>query len=247
MSIARYECNYIPMANKVENLKKDGNYYRVVVGGFNIENHSGAYYPLTPSVEQLFSETGIIRRRINAGLCRGEYGHPKPDGMDMQSYIRRLAVIDPLLTSHHFRSFTLEHAKDEKNKDIILTVAELTPSGPYGPVLKQQLENLYENVAFSIRSFTNNAMVGSKQHRIVKDALTWDAVSEPGIKTANQYFTANLESVYDDIIIDEHMLNSAIDSVEVAGLESEFSTLSMVRTNLGWQKVQIIRPSALQW
>jgi hypothetical protein len=246
---AKYSAVAMPGINKAGKTKPDDTgYYRYVVGAFNTDNYSGTPYPLLPSVEALFSEGGIVRRRLDSGLCKGEYGHPKIEGMSLEQALRRLAVVDPLLTSHHIRKIDLIPHKDEYKKDIILSMAELKPTGPYGPTLEAQLNNPDENVAFSIRSFTNDRLVAGRMSKVVVDALTYDYVTEPGIRNATKFQTASLEELFPSLMFSEDDLNKAI-GIRPASVafEDDISTLRMVRTSLGWQQVQVLKTRAIDW
>jgi len=84
--------------------------------------------------------------------------------------------------------------------------------------------------------------------------MTYDYVSEPGIKTANQFATANLESLSDFVNIGEELNFTEQDFINAereligANLESAANTLSMIRTNQGWKEVPIIQTvSSLNW
>ena len=246
---AKYSAIAMPGVNQAGKLKPDNTgYYKYVLGAFNTDNYSGTSYPLLPSVEALFSEGGIVRRRLDSGLCKGEYGHPKIEGMSLKTALRRLSVIDPLLVCHHIRSIQLVPHKDEYGKDIILSMGDLKPTGPYGPTLESQMNNLDENIAFSIRSFTNDRLIAGKLAKVVVDALTYDYVTEPGISSATKFKTASLEELFPDIIFSEDELENAIGvAAGPMSLESDISTLKMVRTALGWHKVQVINMRAIDW
>lgn len=246
--IARYAAVALPGANKAQKLKPDATgYYRTILGAFDTCNHNGVMYPLVPSVKQLFEEGGIVRRRLDAGLCRSEFGHPKIQKLPLQEALERLAIIEPTLVCAHIKSAVLVSSKDEYGKPIILTVGMVKESGPYGDTMKQQLDNPEENVAFSIRSFTTTQVSGGRQSRIVKDIATWDYVTEPGIKNATQFESASLESIVDDIVFNHEDLNGAIHTSHSIGLESDLSSLRMVRDSLGWAKVQSVNLGVLGW
>ena len=93
--IASYGCLAVPGVNQVSKMRPDDTgYYKCIVGAFNCENSSGVPYPLTDSVRSLFAEGGIVRRRLDKGVCRGEYAHPNISNMQPPDIIRRLARID---------------------------------------------------------------------------------------------------------------------------------------------------------
>lgn len=245
--IASYSCVSTPGVNQVSKMQPDEDgYYKCIVGAFNCENSSGIPYPLTESVRSLFAEGGIVRRRLDKGVCRGEYAHPDINNMQPPDIIRRLAKIDENQVSHHIRSIELVSGKNEYNRDIVLSVASLRPCGPKGPFLKESLDNPHENVAFSIRSFTRPMMMGGKMARIVTDAITYDYVNEGGILPATQFNTAiSLEELVEDIFFTEEDFDMAVLQTHTQGLEAEESTISMIRTALGWQQVQTV--NVLSW
>lgn len=246
--IGRYSCISMPGVNQVKNMDADATGYRpCIIGALAAYNESGHYYPFIPSVKQLFEPGGLVRRRLDSGLCRGEYGHPKVQHLPLPQALQRLAQIDPLLTSHHIKSVELVDGKDEKGRSIILEVAQVKPTGPYGPTLESQMDNTEENVAFSVRAFTTTDIVGGVRHKVINSISTWDVVSEPGIKQATQFTTAALEEYQADLLFTEYDLNNAIISADQHGLESDSSYLTMVKTSLGWNKVQVIDLRATDW
>jgi hypothetical protein len=230
-AIATYGAVYLPGRNDASKFASDADgYYKMVLGGFNVSNGNGIYYPMTNSVKQLFEPGGLLRRRLDGGLCRSEWGHPKLDGLDYEQRLARLARLDPDRVCNHIRDITLEEAKDENGKDIILAVGSIRPSGPFGEILEKQLKNLYENVAYSIRSFATNGTFQGKQARLVTDAITYDYVPEGGIKDAHQFRVASLEELgFTNFEFDSH----------VSGLESGTNNLTMVKSSLGWKAVPV--------
>jgi hypothetical protein len=87
----RYSVTSLPGQNNTANLAVDSTgYYRCILGGFNMCNNSGVYYPLLDSVKKLFEVGGIVRRRLDNGLCKGEYGHPQVEGLPYHVAMARL-------------------------------------------------------------------------------------------------------------------------------------------------------------
>jgi hypothetical protein len=185
---------------------------------------------------------------METGLCKGEIDHPKLFGMTQEQIIHRLSIIEPTLVSHHIKSMELVDKKDENGKEVVLVYGEVKPSGPYTESLRQSLDNPEENVAFSIRSFCRMAMWEGKLSRIVTEVLTYDHVSEPGIKLANQFDTVCLERLKDTFNFTEQDFERALAVSNQAGLESEANTIRMIRDAQGWNKVNVITPvSFLNW
>ena len=256
--IARYGAFALTGVNKTSDLKPDETgYYRIILGGFEMASHSGVYYPLTAEVKALFAPGGIVRRRLDGGYCRGEYGHPNLIGMNLQQILQRLPIIMEDKISHHIKSVELHETKDENGKQIVLVIGMVKPTGAMGPALEGQFANPEENVAFSIRSLTKPTIHNGKPAKIVTDAITWDYVNEPGITAANAFNTTvigdnlknamALESIRDDIIFTDKDLELAINASYTCGLEADASRLTMVRDALGWNKVQVTNLSAIHW
>ena len=248
-NIASYNCISLPGLNKVEKMKCDSNgYYRIVLGGFNLTNQSGVYYPLTDGVKALFATGGVVRRRLDTGQCKGEYDHPKLDGLSHEQIIHRLSIIEPTMVSHHIKSIELVPKKNEHGKEIIVAYGMVKPAGPYADALRTSLDNTEENVAFSIRCFCKVAMYEGRIAKIVTDAMTYDHVSEPGIKLANQFDTVSLESLGKELNFTEMDFDNAIKTYSnTMGMESDAQTISMIKDHQGWHKTIVSNISSLDW
>ena len=245
VKIASYSCTCMPGISKVSKMKpNEKGYYRHILGGFNLSNESGVYYPMTDTVKKLFEETGLIRRRIEKGMLRSESGHPDLTGLSHVDALKRLAHIDTTRTCAHIKEVELVQSKDHKGKDVVLVYGWVKPSGPYGTSLKDQLDNPEENVAFSVRSFCQTTMYRGRIAKLVTDVLTYDNVSEPGIGLANQYDTVSLEEL--DILGGRKELHFTeedfvIPDNELITMESELVTsLTMIKDNQGWNRIQMV-------
>lgn len=174
--------------------KPDENgYYNIVIGGLNVFNSVGEYYTLN-GAKKFFERNSVLMRRVKRGLLRGELGHPKRMPKEtLSQFISRLPYIDEKNVCVHYKDIYLERTGSEK--DPVIIKANLKPSGPYGNVLKESLENEDENVAFSIRSITNNALVNGVVIKNVVSIYTWDYVNEPGISKATQWNEVGLETI----------------------------------------------------
>lgn len=166
-------------------------YYTVVLGAYGAYNNVGMYYDL-PSAQNFFKQGSPLLRWVEKGILRGEYKHPMPtNGMSDEEYIQRIRQIDADRVSHHIRKVYLKPGKDEQGRAIMEVVGEVRPSGPYGNVLKDALDNKHENVYFSVRSLTvDDVMRGIKYTR---ELITWDYVNEGGIAGAHKYNSPALE------------------------------------------------------
>ena len=247
----KYSCTLLHGTGKQGKLPKDDKgYYECALGAFNVYNSAGQYYPLLDSVKEMFKEGGALRRRLDRGLCRGEMDHPAPEkGQSLMDFIKRVLTIQPDRVAVHIASVYLMPMKDDKKNDIVVAMGRVKPSGPYGDSLERSLENVEENVAFSIRSLADEKRTGTRTEKHVTMIVTWDYVNEPGIAVANKFQTPTLENFNEDVIVTRDMLTQiAAETVEGVSLESA-AAATMVLTELGWQKVQLIKPntSYLKW
>jgi len=236
---AVYQCTALVGTNKTGNLKPDEDgYYTLVVGGLNAFNSSGAFYPLGPA-KSLFESSSAFMRRVKGGNCKGETGHPKPaPGQSSREFLQRVLQIEETRVCCHFRKIWLEDegVKDAEGRPIIAIVAEIKPSGPMGPALKEALDNPHENVCFSIRSLTQDRVVPAGYlEKNLKQIICFDWVTEPGLSGSTKYNSPSLESFDETVVSPEHL--DAIESqYEELGVAVENSGLDGLRQALGWDQ-----------
>lgn len=236
----KYSCAIIAGDKKRQLKRDDHGYFEHTLGAFNVYNSAGKYYPLLDSVKKMFDVGGTLRRRLDNGQCRGEFEHPAPQpGQSLTDFIQRVVTIKADRVSHHIASVRLEESKDEQGRPVVLCIGRVKPSGPYGNVLNESLTNPEENVAFSIRSLTNERMGPGRRELHVTNIVTWDYVNEPGISLANKYQTPTLESIDTDILIPRTEMVKARDMAGV-GMEDCREGISRVLTELGWETVQTV-------
>ena len=221
---AHYACTALVGTNKTGKLPKDENgYYTVILGALDVFNGNGAYYPFETG-KHIFEESSILMRRVKDGALRGEYGHPKrAPGSSLQEHMVRCCNIVEDMVSHHIKEIWLDPktAKGPDGRAVVLIMAKVKPCGPYGKYLADQFENPDENVCFSIRSFTNDQMIGGVLYKNLKVVFTWDYVNEPGIGWAKKYNSPTLECMVDgEALITQDIIASMKDTVEGQGNES---------------------------
>lgn len=175
------------------NLEQDENgYYRVILGAINAFNSAGDFY-ISEGVNDLISnQSSSLARRIKSGYLKGEVGHPILEpGMTKSQYYARNMRIDQNNVSHHIRDVILTPTNEPcgipGGGNIILIEGWVKPAGSKGDALKKALDNPDENVAFSIRSFTQDMVQGGVNRKKLLQIITWDWVVEPGIKFANKF------------------------------------------------------------
>lgn len=250
-----YGCTALVGSNKAGKLRPDGDgYYTVVIGALNAFNSSGAFYPLAPA-KSLFDASSSLMRRIANGNCKGEMGHPKPlPGQSTRDYVQRIMIIEETRVCCHFRKVWLqdEGVKDADGRPIVAILAEVKPSGPMGPALKESLDNPHENVCFSIRSLTMDRMspAGFLQ-KDLKQIITWDVVTEPGLSGSTKYNSPALESFVEGVFTPAHL--DALEEVRLKGgvaVENALVDLKALRNDLGWGKSQLSslsKPPSSRW
>lgn len=252
MQRASYSCTALMGTNKTGKLTPDTDgYYTLVLGALNVFNSGGAYYPLGPAKAVFESSSGLMRR-IEAGNCKGECGHPKQQpGQSVRDYLGRLMRIEETLVCCHFKEVWLEEGsvKDKSGRPVVAVIAKVRPTGPLGPALKAALENPHENVCFSVRSLTNDTMVGGVLHKNIKTIVCWDWVTEPGIAVATKYNSPSLESMTETTFTADHL--SAVQAVqEEEGIGTESGTnvsVSDVMADLGWGPATAALPPSARW
>lgn len=202
MNSINFVCTSLAGKNKVGIIKPDANgYYRMRVGALNMFNSSKMWYPFEAAREIFTDMSGEFQRRVKRGALKGENGHPKfLPGMTESAYFARLLAIYEENTCCHHAEIILDfdNAYDDQGNKIIGIDSLVAPSGPLGDMLRREFENPKENVCFSIRSFTNDVLVGGVVHRNIKKVVTFDKVTEPGMHVAEKFKSAALEGYEDN-------------------------------------------------
>lgn len=192
-----YECQALTGTNKVGLLKPDANgYYELVLGAYDFHNEAGAFYPLEP-LKKLMENSSPLMRRIRDGYVKSECGHPRmTPGMSDRDFLMRVCDIQETNVCAHIKSIELDDERVMHNgQKVAAIIGMVKPSGPKGDALEKSLSNPDENVAFSVRSLTNDYWTpAGKLIKEVDEIITWDLVNQPGINVANKYRSPALES-----------------------------------------------------
>lgn len=199
MKSVHYGCTALLGTNKAGLLKPDEfGRYDIVLGALEYPNSVGDIYTLT-SAQKFFEEGTSLRRKINNGQLRSEYGHPKQlPGQSPTDYMRRILTIEETLVCAHISDVWIDFnsVRDKTTGRPIITIrGKVKPAGPYGKYLQEMLDDPKQNVAFSVRSLTMNRTVGFRQHKDFTEIVTWDYVNEPGLAPANKYDSPALEGM----------------------------------------------------
>lgn len=219
-----YECQALTGMNKTGNLKADANgYYELVLGAYDYHNESGAFYPLEP-LKKLMVGSSPLMKRIAGGYVKSELGHPRmAPGMSDREFLMRVCDIWETNVCAHIKRIELdtERVIHEGNK-VAAVIGMVKPSGPQGQFLEVSLENPDENVAFSVRSLTNDYWTpAGKLIKEVDEIITWDCVGQPGIPVAQKYRAPGLESYRFDM----DTVRAAADKMRQGGYGMESASL----------------------
>ena len=226
-------------------------YYPVTLGAFDAYNEAGILYPFNEYLVRTLSSNSDFMRRVRGGNLRGESEHPefKP-GMRMPEYLNRLRQIRMDNVCCHFGDIIVLEATDHVGRKIMRIDGLVKPSGPNGQSLKESLENPKEDTCFSVRSIVSQRVTLSGDvTNNIKTLVTWDNVNEPGVRIARKYSSPGLESFDGELEITPELLHDAERLVPAAvGMESGFEiSTTMIRSDLGWEKVELVKPTFLDY
>jgi hypothetical protein len=154
----------------------------------------------------------------------GEYGHPTFYGMSREDQLQRLTTVDEKNSSHLFTGIYTDNPSPDGT---VVLRADIKPTGPYGTVLKESLDDPVVNTAFSLRAFVDTK-VGTDgiKYRTVRSLTTFDAVGASGFATTDKAHAIGLESFagdnYDDYEI--HVMQDGNLLIDQLALETFTNT-----------------------
>ena len=191
-------------------------YWWVNAGAYGVCNESGVYYS-EDNIEKLFDNDSILTRRIEKKVVRSELGHPLwLPGTSEKMYESRMQMIQEDRYCGHIRAAKLVKNKDGRS---YITKINITPFGHYKSTLLDALTTKDANCFFSVRSLSNRQMINGVLVKYVYYVITWDFVTEGGMRIANSLDTNNLDL--------ESMSSAEISRVSVT---SELSSIDLNNT-----------------
>lgn len=256
-----FTCQVLRGTNKAGILKPDADgYYTVLLGGFNIHNETGSYYPWNKYLQDIFlNHSSAFMRRITRGHLRGERGHPvrTAEYANDNLWFSRLREIRQSNWSHHIRNVTIdfENYRSQHNEKMVAVIGEIRPyDTPIGRLLKDSLDNPSEDTCFSVRTLTLDTPLGGMcWSKDVYECVTWDWVHEPGVRNATKFHSPGLESLqetkFDPQVLKNH-LHTVQNMPTGVGMESneDFSTLkSIMKDYEAGEGSPVLRPASLRW
>lgn len=211
MSDVRFSCSSLPTINghTLHAAKPDADgAYDVIVGAIGIPTRNNVIYDTTSLIKAMNDPSSRFNICLRDGNLAGEYGHPH---VKTREDLDRLMEIDEKNISHYFTKIWVGEDVTVNGKTGSLLRAKVIPTGPYGNVLKQQLEDPHHNTSFSIRSLCVPMHNSNSQYeyRQVQVVVTFDAVFAPGFEVATKRYVPSTES-FSEIKVDE---TSMIDAV----------------------------------
>ena len=199
---------------KTEIIKDENGYYKVTLGAFNTFNKSGIYYNV-PDINKVLGPSSLVGRRIKEGILFAEVDHPDVSDCiangDKLCIANKTIKLNPNNKCCHIKKIEVEVTnRVEPGFKYPVTIIHgwVKPEGPKKEVIQDALDNPDSNVHFSVRSLVNERKVGKLRIRDVLLVSTWDYVVEGGVKYANQWFTAGVESM--DLIVDKQLINDLV-------------------------------------
>lgn len=238
----------IPRTAKVQ--RNERGFFKMVVGALNCYNSMGELYNGTNEVLALYGKNSALNRRCVKGLCKGEINHPvREAGMTKEAWIQRNYWFDPRFVNQMFNGFELEAGKDEYGKDVILVIAELIEAGVCADTLSASINNSEENLAWSFRGFSNPVKdrFGRTKERHITIPITYDSVSEGGFPIATKATSLkHCAMTLEEMSFNELELKSMELKAENTVTHEGASDIRMLRTDLGWSKVQTLNPDTFR-
>jgi len=174
-------------------------YYKVILGAFNVKNSSGQAYSSKGVKELLADKTNLFNTRLAASRLRAEAEHPEfVPGMSRHDFFSRNLAIKVSRACAHIKEVSFRQTKHSEGipglGNVVIIEGLVKPSGQFAPGLKDSLDNPEEDTCFSIRSFTMDKTTGLLTTKFIKQIITWDWVSDPGIKYASKLNSPSVES-----------------------------------------------------
>lgn len=175
-------------------------YYELVIGGLNVHNNSGSWFYTAQGVKELFGPGSLLNRKIANGCLRAEVNHPtQRDGESYDNFIARMMDIDLNNVCAHFKEVWLDenfgkNHPEYKNPDLMAIMGKVKPIEPKGSILRSALENIHENVCFSVRSLAQQSYEQGKVVRRLAEVVTFDFVNEGGVLVASKWDSPATES-----------------------------------------------------
>lgn len=236
MELFRYGCTALAGTNKVGDLKPDANgCYPMVIGGYNCNNGSGAFYPWTNDVRQLYADSSSLQRKVKNRNLTGESGHPRrTPGMTDKQWLERVIDVYETNESHAIWEIWADDGlfKGADGQPIVAIMGLIRPQGDKGDSLRDILSTPGANVNFSIRCLSFDQRIRGRLEKLVRSIITYDRVGEPGIPFASKFMAPSLESANpaESMIVSRDMLDELVyrKNNNLVGMETSNNAKSII-------------------
>lgn len=154
------------------------------------------FYEPQSMVNQITNPDTSFNKKLKQGKLYGELGHPNFHGLTDSEKMQRLMTVEEKTTSHLITGVFTDSPNSEGN---VVVRANLKPSGPYGAVFKESLDDPVVNTAFSLRAYVDTRQrPDGVKFRNVRQLVTWDTVGASGYATTDKAHALGLESFSGD-------------------------------------------------
>ena len=159
------------------------------------------FYDPQSVVHQITDKSTRLNKVVSQGKLYGEYGHPQfYETMTDNDKIQRLMTVDESKQSHLFTSIYTD--KPSADGTIVIR-GDIKPTGPYGAILKESLDDPIVNTAFSLRAYVStDVKPDGLKYRTVRSLTTWDTVNASGYAGTDKAHAIGLESFGGDDYLD---------------------------------------------
>lgn len=215
-------------------------YYTVVLGGLDIVNSVGEFYPYKENKE-MFSPNSILQRRIKNGHLYAELGHPKKEaGMSSNDFLRRVLRIEETNICAHIKEVWLDtEAETPDGRKFIAIMGKIKPAGPKKSTIEDFIKEPGINLAFSVRSLAKAELRNGRIVKIFKNILNWDVVAEPGIAVATKWDNPTLESHTEELVTPTMIRYVIEEATDQYAMESAKEILKELETDMKISKKPI--------
>lgn len=155
----------------METKKNDDGSFEVVLGNSAVRSRNGLVFP----AERLRNEIIKLNVRAKQGTALAEIGFPKRvPGEDIDTFRLRFTTVDLERVCARFTDFRVED-DNPTNPRIVATVR---PAGPFGDLVREQLEAGGEQVYFGARFSADHRTEDAAPKLALNHFITFDLVSE---------------------------------------------------------------------
>lgn len=190
----RVETLYASKNNRIGRIKPDENgiYRGLPMMTLGEITQQQTYYDPASMVEQITNPDTRFSKIFRAQKLLGEISHPQFYGLNDSDKLNRLVTVEEERASHLFTGIYTDAPSSEGT---VVVRADVKPTGPYGAVFKESLDDPVINTSFSLRAYVSTEMKpNGVKYRTVRQLTTWDHVGASGYYGTDKAHAIGLES-----------------------------------------------------